>query len=101
MSMLQHGDIVADIRLFHTGDGGRRGATPTQTWSCPLVVNGQYYDSRLILDDVGALMPGQQARISITFLDPAATVHFRPGTVFAIWEGRVIGEGRVVEADQQ
>lgn len=91
--------ILADIVLYSTANGGRKGPTPTKFFSCPLLVQKRYFDSRLMLENIGSLFPGgEKKRVPILFLDPSVALNFfKKGLEFKIWESGIIGEGKVVE----
>jgi len=63
-------DILAEIRLFRTEDGGREGPTPPDKFGCVFEINGKYFECRLILNGVGPLSPGRTATVPINFLSP-------------------------------
>jgi hypothetical protein len=91
-------DLVADIRLYPTSDGGAR-LTKQPGWGCPCScsksADALFYDGWPLLD--GPLAPGESRRVGWVFLpgaDAAAVLH-RAGT-FYLWEGHFIGEATVV-----
>ncbi|RVT91186.1 hypothetical protein EOD43_16870 [Sphingomonas crocodyli] len=91
--------IVADVRMYETSDGGR--ATPALPgWGCPLIVSKSQpisgWDALPLLRD-DPLRPGESRRLGFVFLsrDEAIAAITRAGR-FYLWEGRVIGEATVV-----
>jgi len=95
-------DVVASVHLFRAEDGGRQSSTPDNYLSCPLEVKNRYYDCRMLLFDVGRISPGMSAIVSIVFLDrESALTVFKEGVDFRIWEGKVIGTGRVKQVVRQ
>ena len=92
-------DILAEISLLPTQAGGRKDPTPVTWLGCPVQVDGKYFDARIDLSELGPVEPGQTVRVPLKFLCPeVALVHFVAGKVFALWEGRVIGSGKVLTA---
>ena len=91
-------DIFAEVRLFPTQDGGRRGPTPAEVFGCPLNYKGKFFDMRLDLSEVGSLSPGSTTRVPLAFLSPGLILpRLSIGSQFTLWEGRTIGEGTVLE----
>ena len=92
-------DIIADVRLLPTVEGGRGGPTPSDFFGCPFIMpNGDYHDARMDLGMHGSLAPGEAARLSIKFLNPkTALSKLSIGSVLQLWEGKVIGEATVVD----
>lgn len=90
--------IIADVFLYATADGGRRLAAPPG-WGCPCSCSNSkeepFYDARLLLD--APLAPGERRRVGFVFLSgmEAASV-FRSARKFYLWEGRFVGEATVV-----
>jgi len=92
-------DIIADVRLLPSAEGGRKESTPPDFFGCPFIMpNGDYHDARMYLGEHGCLAPGESARLPIKFLDPGhALSKFGIGSVLKLWEGKVIGEATVVQ----
>jgi hypothetical protein len=92
-------ELLADVTLYTTGKGGRLGPTPPEWFGCPCKINRddlQGWDCRILLGGT-SMSPGDTRRVEIIFLSPEqALPMFRAAGVFFLWEGRVIGEGRVV-----
>jgi hypothetical protein len=91
-------DILAEVRLLPTGDGGRRAPTPTDKFGCPVGIGSEFFDMRIDLSDIGSLSPGQTARVPMAFLRPDFVLPLlHVGSEFTLWEARTIGHGRVIE----
>ena len=90
-------DIEAKVRLFTAQEGGKARGLPPIQYGCPLVLRGEAFDCRLLLDRLGTGLPLGEARIvPIAFLFPdhiRGKVH--EGDHFELWEGKVVGEGEV------
>lgn len=90
-------DIIAEVRLFPTDEGGRKSATPAGMFACRIQVWGRQYDCRFLLDEIGALQPGASSEIPIKFLSPEAALEdVKEGDTFKVLERGTIGEGRIV-----
>jgi hypothetical protein len=89
-------DIVAHVRFYTPSEGGRQAPTPPDKFGCLFELNGECFDCRLLLDDVGALQPGQQAKVPIKFLSSRLPRHrLRSGQRFHLREAGTIAEGYV------
>ncbi|WP_412023492.1 hypothetical protein [Burkholderia cepacia] len=92
-------DIIAKVTMLATGSGGKTSAIPPVRYGCPLFINGQGFDCRLLLDQVGyGLEPGATAEIPIKFLffDLVRDL-LAPGVQFTLWEMRHFAEGEILE----
>ena len=90
-------DILAEISLLTTEAGGRKTSTGSDWYGCPMQVDGQYFDARIDLSELGPVSPGQTILAPLKFLSPElALCHFPVGKAFALWEGRVIGSAKVL-----
>jgi hypothetical protein len=82
--------------LSFTEDGGRRLATPTTIFKCPLEFEGEKFDCGLHLEETGSLSPGSKATVPVTFLFPELIKpRLSVGSRFTLWETRTIAEGVV------
>jgi hypothetical protein len=91
-------DIIATVQLYSTDAGGRSGPTPSDIYGCPLEFEGEKFDCRLLLRDVGALLPGTSGRVPVAFLYPESIKpRLKVGSRFTLWELRTIAEGVVEE----
>ena len=96
--MLWEPDIVAKITLFPSLDGGHNGPTPADLFGCPIDFEGSYFDIRLDLSNIGSISPGQTVIVPARFLSPELILNrLSIGAEFTLWEGRIIGRGRVEE----
>jgi hypothetical protein len=90
--------ILAEVYLLPTIGGGRRMATPTDVFGCPVRIGTEYFDMRMDLTAIGSLSPGDIAQVPIRFLWPD---YVRPllclGSRFTLWDLGTIGHGRVIE----
>ncbi|HMJ11056.1 MAG TPA: hypothetical protein VK524_06590 [Polyangiaceae bacterium] len=93
-------DVIARVRLLSSAEGGRQRAIPPTMFGVPFFFEGEGFDCRLLLDQLGvSLEPGQErAGIPIKFLFPEYIKgRLRPGDKFKLWEGKDIAEGEVTE----
>jgi hypothetical protein len=91
--------FIADVTLYPAEQGGRGGPTPPDWFGCPCKAAMdavQAWDCRIMLSG-RAMKPGETRRVEIMFLSPDEAVPaFRKADKFFLWEGRVIGEGKLV-----
>jgi hypothetical protein len=91
--------IVADVRMYETADGGR--ATPAAPgWGCSVMVSDveplSGFDALPLLRDQ-ALEPGECRRLGFVFLSSEESVAaIEEAGCFYLWEGRFVGEATVV-----
>ena len=94
--------LVADVTFYPTACGGRA-SKAFPGWGCPCCVSRQQrvvgYDGWPLLGDI-PIEPGEQRRLGFVFLSgkEAADVMRKAGT-FYLWDGRFIGEAKVVESE--
>ena len=92
-------DLIADVTLYPTSQGGLKGPTPTEWFGCPCMVDedgSRGWDCRLLLDG-RSMSPGETRRVGISFLSgEKAAQLFRIARKFYLWEMRIIGEAIVI-----
>lgn len=89
-------DVIVNLRLY--SEGGRQSATPSDYLGCIFEYEGENFECRLLLEDVGPLLPGGQALVPIKFLRPdLIKERLRVGNHFRLREARIIAEG-VIES---
>ena len=90
--------IVADVWLYETADGGRAGpALPG--FGCVLVTSKELpysgWDALLLLRD-RPMHPGERRQLGFVFLTPESALSgVRQAERFYLWDGRFIGEGTI------
>jgi hypothetical protein len=90
-------DAIVDIELLSPHDGGRHTSIAADSYGCPIRFEDEYFDCRMDMSGVGALSPGGSARVPVKFLNPHLIVpRLQPGSKFTLWEGKTIGQGKVV-----
>jgi hypothetical protein len=96
--MLWKPDMTAEISLLPSSSGGRQTAISGEWFGCPCHIDGAHFDARFDLSDIDSIEPGSSVRLRAKFLSPElARPHFTLGRGFSLWEGRIIGTGRVIE----
>lgn len=93
-------DLFANVTLYPTEQGGRRGPTPANWFGCPCTKDPhaeRNWDCRLLLDGL-PLAPGESRRVGIVFLSgEEAANDLRKAGKFFLREGRLIGEAVIVD----
>lgn len=91
-------DITATLNLFPTEAGGRLGPTPSDKFSCVMVIDEMNFDVRIYLDGIGSIYPSQTVRVPVRFLDwEHAEKLCSVGKRIFLREGRIIGDGVIDE----
>lgn len=90
-------DAVVELRLLPSDAGGRAGPTPAGWWGCPLSIDGDLFDARFDLSEMGAMLPGESRVVPVKFLC-ADLVRLRliVGHELRVWEGGIIGDAKVL-----
>lgn len=100
MSESQHHDVIAEVRLLTSAAGGRSSPTPADILSCLFVLEGETFDCRLFLREVGPISPGQSAVIPIKFLNPDLVIpRLDKGTHFQLRDYRPIAVGNIIRVE--
>lgn len=95
-------DIVADVWLYPTEQGGRESGA-LLGYGCPCFTSKDAraggWDARFQLGDE-PFAPGTMRRVGLVFLmgEEAAAVMRKAGRFF-LWEGRFVGEAAVISDD--
>jgi hypothetical protein len=91
-------EIVVDIDLLSSAEGGRKGPIPSGIFRGIFGVDGQHFSAAFFVCNPSGFAPGESGQFVVQFLFPDAAVPFFPvGTSFSVWEGRTIGNGCVME----
>lgn len=96
-------DIIAQVHLATTAEGGRSNVISAAQFECLFRLNGEDFFCRLLLDQTGqTLAPGETATIPIKFLSPQLVKPLlRVGGKFELRELRVFAYGKVIEIIDQ
>lgn len=91
-------EIVVEITLLPSEAGGREGVIRQGEYRGVLGIGRENFSVRFFVPRSDGFAPSQVQRFGVQFLVPeTALSHFPVGTEFTVWEGRVIGNGRVLE----
>jgi len=92
-------DVLARVHLYRTEEGGRGNSITIGRFGCPFFYNGEAFDCRILLDQVGiTLSPGDTAEVPIKFLRPdLVKQRLQAGAKFKLWEGKDFADGEVLE----
>jgi hypothetical protein len=92
-------NLIADVTLYSTNQGGLKGPTPTEWFGCPCMVDKESsrgWDCRLLLEG-RSMSPGETRRVGISFISgEKAAQLFRTARKFYLWHMRIIGEAIVI-----
>jgi hypothetical protein len=94
-------DAIVEVRFKTTVEGGRESAVGIDNsvadwYGCPLVVDGEAFDCRLLLAG-RRLELGGTYEVPVKFLNPQLVLpRLTAGTQFVLWEGKDIATGKVV-----
>lgn len=92
--------LTAEVRMYDTAEGGLE--SPAQPgWTCPVMTETTKplvgWDALPLLRDA-PLHPGETRELGFVFLSGEPAVRaLREAGRFYLWEGRFIGEGRVID----
>jgi len=93
-------DVIAKIQFYSEAQGGRKTATPSNYLGCIFVFEGNNFECRLLLQDIGPIPPGGEATVPIKFLWPETKKKLQVGSRFNLREIKIIGEG-IIESIPQ
>jgi hypothetical protein len=89
-------NVVAGLRFLSESEGGRKGATPIDFLGCIFQYEGENYECRLLLEEIGPVNPGDIVSVPIRFLRPNLLKKcLHVGSKFQLREVRPIAEGIV------
>ena len=92
-------DIIAKVSMLPTDQGGKKKSIPPIQFGCPIQLDGEGFDCRLLLDQIGkGLAPGETIIVPIKFLYPElARPRLKLGLRFTLYEIGKIGDGEILE----
>ena len=89
-------DAFINVRFFTTAEGGRNAAVEGQFYACPLFVDNEGFDCRLLLDGRRFEL-GSTYEVPVKFLyRDLALAKLAVGDEVTLWEGRNVAKGQVV-----
>lgn len=90
-------DAIINVRFLTTAEGGRNTAVEGQFYACPLFVDNEGFDCRLLLEG-RRLELGSAYEVPIKFLyRELALPKLAVGKEVLLWEGRNVAKGQVVK----
>lgn len=89
-------EIFACVSLLSSAQGGRAGPILHGEYRGVLQLPKEAFSFRTFIESDSGLAPGHSAEIGIQFLVPELALPLlSEGTEFSVWEGKLIGNGRV------
>ena len=90
-------DVIISVRFLAPSEGGRSTAVEGQFYACPLFVDNEGFDCRLMLE-------GQRLELGSTYEVPVKFLYrelalpkMSVGKEVLLWEGRNVAKGQVVK----
>jgi hypothetical protein len=81
--------------LLSSDEGGRSQPADGRTFGCPMFIDGEGFDCRLLLDGL-VLQPGKLYEVPVKFLRrDYADARLHVGTPITLWEGKTIASGTI------
>jgi hypothetical protein len=89
-------DAFLKVRFKTSSEGGRSTPIRGEFYACPMFVEGEGFDCRLLLAGV-TLELGQWYEVPVKFMNKDLIVSkLKVGTTVSLWEGKDIAEGEVL-----
>jgi hypothetical protein len=90
-------DAMIEVRFRVAKEGGRQNDIKTDYYSCPVRIDGEYYDCRIFLNNITITL-GETYILPIKFLDrQLALPNLSPEKRITLWEGKDIADGIIKE----
>ncbi len=90
-------DATVRLKFLDTSEGGRHTAVRGAFYGCPLIVDDEAFDCRLLLGGQ-CLELGTTYEVAIKFLSPElALPKLKVGKEVQLWEGKTVARGTVIE----
>jgi len=90
-------DAIIEVRFMTAEEGGRKTPVGGPFYACPLFVEGQGFDCRLLLEG-RCLELGNVYEVPVKFMNSElALAKLAKGTGISLWEGRSVATGRILE----
>ena len=88
-------DIIVEVRFRTADEGGRKGAVTGGVYGCPMFIDGEGFECRLILEEKTLLL-GETYKIAVKFMNSGVVLSkLKIGQAFTLWEGKVVADGVV------
>lgn len=90
-------DIYVKLRFRTTAEGGRKTSIIGDFYACPLIIDGEAYDCRLLIKNI-ELKLGQFYEVPIKFLSrDLALPNLSIEKHVTLWEGREVADGEITQ----
>ncbi len=96
-------DIYIKVRFKTSAEGGRKSTLRRKAplgpdfYACPMIVNGNMYDCRLLIGDMEIEL-GKYYEVPVKFLDKDLTLpNLSIGKQITLWEGKEVAAGTVTK----
>jgi hypothetical protein len=90
-------DIIINVRFFTPSEGGRTTSVGGRFYACPLFIDGEGFDCRLLLDGKSIKL-GEACDIPVKFLyQDLALKKSAIGKEIFLWEGKIIAKGSIIK----
>ena len=94
-------DITVRLKLLRTARGGRDEAMPGGEYRGILAARGQHFSFRCMMPEAGLAL-GETCTVAVEFMFPdLARPIFKHNLEFNLWEGGMIGYGRVLKVHER
>lgn len=94
-------DIVLNVRFFLPSEGGRSKAVSGEFYGCPLFINNEGFDCRLLLRGA-RLELGSTYEVPVKFLNRNLAIpRLAIGKEVLLWEGKNVGMGSIVKIHRE
>ncbi len=96
-------DVYIKVRFRTSSEGGRKTSIKRKTpfgvdyYACPLIVDGKFYDCRLLVGD-NEIELGDHYEVAVTFLNrDSALTNLSIGKKVTLWEGKEVADGTITK----
>jgi hypothetical protein len=90
-------DAIIKVRFKTTAEGGRKTSLVANIYSCPLFIDGEGFDCRILLGNQQIEL-GRWYSLPVKFLNRDFVFQkLTPGKLITLWEGKDIANGEVLE----
>jgi hypothetical protein len=90
-------EIILEVSFKTPEEGGRKNPVVGPQYGCPILIDGEYFDCRMLLDTTQLIL-GKIYRLPVQFLSPHLVLpKLSIGKVVGLWEGKIIGSGKVIQ----
>jgi hypothetical protein len=88
-------DAFIEVKFRTTEEGGRETPVTGDFYACPLFIDGEAYDCRLLIKGM-ELELGRSYEVPVKFLNRDIVLpKLHIGTSIILWEGKDVGDGKV------